>query len=563
MRKLSRFLRVVLLSGLMVVLVSYRLGRDSEIGGESPIFLFPVRNGADFQYIDKEGKIVINPQFSSATVFRNGIALVRSPGDEGLWGFINEQGKYIIPATYKQATIFSEDLSWVVTENGAPTAINTKGEVKITLQDAESVHIFQEGLAAFEVFQKNYVHETNYGFVDKYGKVAISPQFVSAGDFSGGKCAVQNDQYRWGYIDKEGKTAIPFEFEHAGKFVDGQAIVFVDGKYGAIDETGKYVITPQFDGLYEDGDLYLIKQGGKSGWATRNGQVLVNPQFPAAFTFNGAAIAPVQLGETWGYVDKGGKIKISSQFDVALPFVGGVAAVIREKKVGFIDTAGNYLVKPQYEQISYNVLSHILDGQEVIGEYGHSRYEGDFFSYLGQSFSYETVNTDFFNIAPIVARVNLNSPEGLPLTYTLGNVIKKLGITEEAFSDTTSQHEVIPYLSIAKNVSLAFSVWADSHTKKGTKGWLFDATAPVQGYIYTFTLFGTHADKAKNIVAAIEKTLTGLKKDKSEYEEYGDRYIIYRNAAQEVYLEYTDVDPESGYSKVIITIFRADLEIDD
>jgi hypothetical protein len=544
----------------MVLLVSSRLGRDREIG-DSPISLFPVRNGANFQYIDKEGKIVINPQFSSATLFKNGIALVRSPGEEGLWGFINEQGKYSIPATYKQATVFSEDLAWVVTENGTPKAINTKGEVKITLQNAESVHIFKESLAAFEVFQKDYVHETKYGFLDKTGKVAISPQFVSAGDFSGGKCAVQNDAYRWGYIDRQGKTAIPFEFEHAGKFVDGQAIVFVDGKYGAIDETGKYVITPQFDGLYQDGDLYLIKQNGKTGWATRQGKVVVNPQFAAAFTFNGAAVAPVQVGESWGYMDKAGKIIIKPQFDVALPFVGGVAAVMRGGKVGFIDSAGKYLVSPQYEEISYNVLNHILDGQEVINAFDHSREEGDFFSYLGQPFSYETVNTDFFNTAPIVGRVNFNAPEGLPLTSTLGDVIKKLGITEEAFSDTTSQHKVIPYASIAKNVSLAFSIWADSHTKKGTRGWLFDANAPVQGYGYTFTLFGDHADKSENIVAAIEKTITGMKKDKIESEEYG--YIVYKSAAQLVYLEYTDVDPESGYSEVIITILRADLEIDD
>ena len=84
-----------------------------------------------------------------------------------------------------------------------------------------------------------------------------------------------------------------------------------------------YVISPQFDGLYQDGDLYLIKQNDKSGWATRQGKVVVNPQFAAAFTFNGAAIAPVQLGNTWGYVDKGGKIIIKPQFEVALPFVGG------------------------------------------------------------------------------------------------------------------------------------------------------------------------------------------------------------------------------------------------
>jgi hypothetical protein len=251
MRKLSGFLAVVLLSGLLV---------SCGLGGGRAISLFPVENGDEFQYIDKEGKIVINPQFSSATVFRDGIALVRTTGDKALWGFINEDGKYIIPATFKEATVFSEDLAWVVAENGAPTAITTKGEVKITLQDAESVKIFQEGLAAFSVTQDS---ELKWGFVDKDGKVAISPQFSATGNFADGKCAVRNKDGKWGYIDSEGKIVISFQFDEAEKFVNGQAAVKFDGKAGAIDKSGKYVINPQFGAIAEDGDLYLIEQGDK------------------------------------------------------------------------------------------------------------------------------------------------------------------------------------------------------------------------------------------------------------------------------------------------------------
>lgn len=201
MRKLSEFLAIVLLSGLLV---------SCGLGGGRAISLIPVENGDEFQYIDKEGKIVINPQFSSASIFRDGIALVRTTGDKALWGFIDEEGKYVVQATYKEATVFSEDLAWVVAENGAPTAINTKGEVKITLQDAETVKIFQEGLAAFSVTQEPKV---KWGFVDKEGKVAISPQFAATGNLAGGKCAVQNDEGKWGFIDSEGKIAISYQFD--------------------------------------------------------------------------------------------------------------------------------------------------------------------------------------------------------------------------------------------------------------------------------------------------------------------------------------------------------------
>ncbi|MBK9317499.1 MAG: WG repeat-containing protein [Bacteroidetes bacterium] len=57
-------------------------------GGKSvsEIKLIPVKSGEDFQYIDKQGKIVINPQFSEATIFRNGLALIKTSGNEPKWG---------------------------------------------------------------------------------------------------------------------------------------------------------------------------------------------------------------------------------------------------------------------------------------------------------------------------------------------------------------------------------------------------------------------------------------------------------------------------------------------
>jgi hypothetical protein len=518
MKKLSGIITIALVSVLLV---------SCGLGGGRAISLIPVENGDEFQYIDKDGKIVINPQFSEASVFRNGIALVRTTGDKASWGFINEEGKYSIQPSYKEATVFSEDLAWVVSENGAPTAINTTGEVKITLQDAETVRIFQEGLAAFSVTEDSKV---KWGFVDKDGKVAISPQFASAGNFADGKCAVQNEEGKWGYIDSEGKIVISYQFDEAEKFVDGQAAVEFDGKAGAIDNAGKYVINPQFDGLTEDGDLYLIEQGDKYGWATREGQIVINPQFATAFTFNGGEIAPVQVGETWGYVDKEGKIVINPQFKVALPFISGVAAVLSGEKVGFIDAEGKYLVNPQYDGISEDMLNYIIDG----------------------SSSYESVDTDFFNIAPIVARINLTSPEGLTLSNTVGDAITKLNITEEAFSEYTTQHTVLENVSITNDASLNFSVLAASHIEV-PDGWytvsVFNAAAPVMGYSYTFNLSGRGADKAEIVLEAIEKTITGMQKDEIESAEGG--YIVYKNATQNVYLQ-------TNGSQVIVTIGKAE-----
>jgi hypothetical protein len=487
-----------------------------------------VKNGKDYQYIDKEGKIVINPQFSEASLFRDGIALVKTSGENGKYGFINEDGKYEIPATYQSATVFSEGLAWVVVENGAPTAINTKGEIKITLQDAETVKIFSEGLAAFSIMKDG---TEQWGFVDADGKVVITPQFSAIGNFSEGKCAVLNKEGKWGYVDAEGKIAINYQFESADKFVDGQAAVTFDGKAGSIDETGKYVINPQFNEIRTDGDLYAIKQGDKWGWADKEGKITINPQFEDVVSFSGGDIAPVKMGDNWGYVDKEGKVTINPQFDGGLPFASGFALVESGKKIGLIDAEGKYLVNPQFDMFNYDLLFYLVFGTT----------------------SYESVNTDYFNIAPIVSRINLTSPEGLTLSSTVGDVLTKLKLTEDVFSEYLGQHTVLEGVTLTGDATMNFSVSAGSH-KEVEDGWymvsVFNPSAPVQGYTYEISLSGKGYGKADQVLSAIEKTIKGMKKDEQESAENG--YIVYKSATQNIYLQ------SSAENQVVVSIFKAD-----
>lgn len=147
-----------------------------------------------FQYIDTDVKVVITPQFTDATVFQNGLALVRISGEEPIWGYIKEDGKFAITPNYKKATVFSEDLAWVVSDNGFPTAINNKGEI-VKLKNAVSVKIFK-GFAAYSILDdENWglldASPFKWGFLDKEGKVIINPQFSNVGNFQ-----MTNVQYK-------------------------------------------------------------------------------------------------------------------------------------------------------------------------------------------------------------------------------------------------------------------------------------------------------------------------------------------------------------------------------
>ncbi|MGI7157691.1 WG repeat-containing protein, partial [Campylobacter coli] len=54
---------------------------------------------------------------------------------------------------------------------------------------------------------------------------------------------------KWGFIDKSGKFVIEPKFDSIWDFSEGLAKVGLNGKYGLIDKSGKIVIEPKFDDI--------------------------------------------------------------------------------------------------------------------------------------------------------------------------------------------------------------------------------------------------------------------------------------------------------------------------
>ena len=79
-----------------------------------------------YGFIDKSGKVVIEPQFDSASNFSEGFACVEK---DGKWGFIDKSGKVVIEPQFDDADAFSEGLAVVAIE-----VEGGKGDVKITIQ---------------------------------------------------------------------------------------------------------------------------------------------------------------------------------------------------------------------------------------------------------------------------------------------------------------------------------------------------------------------------------------------------------------------------------------------
>jgi hypothetical protein len=89
--QISRLARL----SVVFVLVLFMLGgcaKDTQKSKKKSEGLFPVKSGGRWGYIDKQGKIVINPQFDRAWDFLGGLAWVMI-GDK--LGYIDKEGKYV------------------------------------------------------------------------------------------------------------------------------------------------------------------------------------------------------------------------------------------------------------------------------------------------------------------------------------------------------------------------------------------------------------------------------------------------------------------------------------
>jgi serine/threonine-protein kinase len=191
-------------------------------------------------YIDKAGKIIVPAgQYEDCQDFSEGLAAVCKGGK---YGYIDKTGATVIPHQFDDATGFSDGLAMVSTnmkqirashsgpKNGncrdeteslaeGGTFIDKTGKVVLT-PEFDAVDTFSDGLA-------RVLKGDLYGYIDKTGKIVIEPKFRYAGKFHEGLAYFLTPDNRYGYIDRNGQVAIKAQFEKAGPFHEGFAVKWI------------------------------------------------------------------------------------------------------------------------------------------------------------------------------------------------------------------------------------------------------------------------------------------------------------------------------------------------
>lgn len=164
------------------------------------------------------------------TAFASGLLPIQTP--EMYCGYVDARGKFVIQPKFTYARSFSEGIACVgvgriyetTSIYGKATQIDTQKHQFIdpagkTLfsQSFEDANSFSEGLAAVGIGKK-------YGFIDKTGALVIKPSFDSANQFSNGLARVTAGKQSF-YIDRTGKKVVAPQGIDAGDFAEGLAPV--------------------------------------------------------------------------------------------------------------------------------------------------------------------------------------------------------------------------------------------------------------------------------------------------------------------------------------------------
>ncbi|MBU5439714.1 WG repeat-containing protein [Tissierella sp. MSJ-40] len=161
-----------------------------------------------YGYLNRDGEILVEPKFESATVFEDGYANVLKKTENNiLWGAINEKGEYIVEPEYTNLINLGKGFFGISqVEDGSTTVkyaiINPKGET-ITGFDYYNVG-GREGLIKNDIISV-YDGEKTYALNLKGEKVNEVPEIVGRGEvaFNGKVTRAYIDGRMIYYNDKE------------------------------------------------------------------------------------------------------------------------------------------------------------------------------------------------------------------------------------------------------------------------------------------------------------------------------------------------------------------------
>jgi hypothetical protein len=336
-------------------------------------------------FIDRTGNFIIEPVFDRVGWFT--AAGQASAERDGIHGVIDKSGAWVFRTDYQQvypATTFGHErnapFGWHFKKDDRWGLLDLDGHVMLGADFDQQINSCADGrLEAFKNKASLYFKADGSPLQPPDGGVinascGPAPYTLKIGD-------------KFGLVDAQLKPVTPVQFDVIVRAGEGVWNVKADSKWGRIGRDGRWLLEPKFDYLSGGVDIFVASIDGKRGFMRSDGSWLVEPKFDAArrrsddtgFVMLAGATGVLRLqdqswvvpphsgvlcdinsaivsqadskrvilsptGETWIDID-------AERVGVNLDF--GLLTFLRNGKWGLVDTAGQVMVEPQFDEPVY------------------------------------------------------------------------------------------------------------------------------------------------------------------------------------------------------------------
>jgi WG containing repeat len=209
----------------------------------------------------------------------------------------------------------------------------------------------------YSIFKQN----GRYGYSSR-GKTVIPPTYEYATHFSEQRALVKQNNL-WGYIDSTGNWVVPPTFQSAEVFRSGTANVFVNGKRGVLKPDGSYMVKPVYDSLVEEHIGFTVFSNGKKGWVSYFWEAEIPAEY-MSFTFAYQYVSAKKANAVYDLYWQGKLIKTNIEYPVGYGDVytdAKQAVVLVDGKKGVLDQTGNWIIEPNYSNITYHFMGDFFE----------------------------------------------------------------------------------------------------------------------------------------------------------------------------------------------------------
>jgi len=141
-----------------------------------------------------------------------------------------------------------------------------------------------------------------------------------------------------GYVNNAGVELIPLQYEDGLTYQEGYTAVKKGNRWQYLDSTGKAITEPVFeDALGFSNGMAAASKNFLFGFINTRGEAVIPFGFSNARSFSEGLAPAANAKGYWGYIDTKGNWAIKPMYDFSDSFEKGEARVMKGEKIFYID----------------------------------------------------------------------------------------------------------------------------------------------------------------------------------------------------------------------------------